>query len=473
MNRIFVALIAAAFLAGAWEQTQWTPPAPPTPVVATALPTDHADPTVAALAQEVEKMRAADAKAAPKPTPPLAPMAKIQAAILDKAAAAVNLAIGLIGASAFFLGVMKVAEEGGMLRIIARLIRPIMVRLFPDVPPDHPARASMILNLSANALGLGNAATPLGIKAMAELDSLNPNKGTATNAMALFLAINTSSVTLLPTGVIVIRDQLGSARAADILPTTLLGTLISTTSATLLAMTLARYWPSAASVTPAEETVELPPIAVSDDDQSAMPEWASWLAIASLFAFIPLTVLYGEQIAPWLIPTLTVGMITFGAWRGVPVYEAFIRGAKEGWELAGRVIPYLVAILCAVGMVQASGLLDRLVRVLDPITSPFGLPGEALPMALIRPLSGSGAMGVLISTMQNPATGPDTYTGFLVSTINGSSETTFYVLAIYFGSVGVKRLRHALICGIGADIAGLIGSIIACQLYFRYNHLPM
>jgi spore maturation protein SpmB len=153
------------------------------------------------------------------------------------------------------------------------------------------------------------------------------------------------------------------------------------------------------------------------------------------------------------------------------VAPAYLRRSRGLWE--GRVIPYLVAILCAVGMVQASGLLDRLVAVLDPFTSPLGLPGEALPMALIRPLSGSGAMGVLISTMQDPATGPDTYTGFLVSTINGSSETTFYVLAIYFGSVGIKRLRHALICGIGADIAGLIGSIIACQLYFRYNHLPM
>jgi spore maturation protein SpmB len=332
--------------------------------------------------------------------------------------------------------------------------------------------AAMILNLSANALGLGNAATPLGLKAMAELDKLNPYKGTASNAMCLFLAINTSSVTLLPTGVIVQRDLLGSERAADILPTTLFATLCSTAVAIALALALRRTWTSAADATPPEEVQPIEAPSSSEDDQTAYPAWVSWTAILSLVAAIPLTVLYGKEIAPWIVPGLAAGMLSFGAWRGVPVYEVFIRGAREGWDISARVIPYLVAILCAVGMVQASGLLDAVVAVLDPVTGPLGLPGKALPMALIRPLSGSGALGIMIATMQDPATGPDTYTGFLVSTINGSSETTFYVLAVYFGSVAVKRIRYALACGLAADIAGLIGSIIACQIYFRMNGLP-
>lgn len=430
MNRIFVFLIGISFAVAAFHQIQAPPGAP-------------------------------------------APMAAVSDAILASSGSAVELILKLIGATAFFLGVMKVAEEGGALGVIAKLIRPLMVRLFPDVPPNHPAMAAMILNLSANALGLGNAATPLGLKAMAELDKLNRYKGTASNAMVLFLAINTSSVTLLPTGVIVLRESLGSQYAADILPTTLFATLMSTTCAIVFTLLGHRWFASAEASTPPEDVVALPDDAHAEEAQDAYPAWVSALALVALLAAIPLSVLYGKAIAPWIIPTLTVTLLGFGWWRGVAVYEAFTRGAREAWDLSARIIPFLVATLSAVGMFRASGALDALVTAIDPITRPLGLPGAALPMALIRPLSGSGAYGVLTSTLQNPETGPDTYTGFLVSTINGSSETTFYVLAVYFGSVGVRRYRHALAAGLIADLAGLIGSILAVRVYFALLGLPV
>ncbi len=469
MNRIFFALVAISFLFGAFEQITWDPPPPPPPVELSE-PTpclDHPDPIVRSLAAELDSRRRADLP--PPPPPPDPPMKAIQDAILSSAKLSVDLMIGLIGAMAFFLGLMKVAEEGGLLRIIARLIRPLMVRLFPDVPPDHPAMAAMILNLSANALGLGNAATPFGIKAMQELDTLNRHKGTATNAMVLFLAINTSSVTLLPTGVIVWRETLGSTMAADILPTTLFATMFSTTTAVIAAKAYQRLWARPEEITPAEDIVELDEPAVTTDDTGAYPGWVTAIAMATLVACIPLALLYGRIVAPWLIPSLAAGMLAFGHARGVPVYEAFVRGAREGWELAVRIIPYLVAILCAVGMFRASGALGVLIGVLDPVTSQLGLPGEALPMALLRPLSGSGAQGIMVSIMQDPTTGPDTYTGFLVSTLNGSTETTFYVIAVYFGAVGIKRVRHGMAAALTADFFGIVGSVLAVSLYFSMN----
>lgn len=461
MNRIFYAMVAIAFLFAAVQQVQWAPSEPVAveqPVVPGA---DHADPVVRALAEEVATLRAANVEP-PKAAP--SPMEAMQSAILDKAKASVTLAISLIGAMAFFLGLMNVAQDGGVLRIIARLLRPILIRLFPDVPPDHPAVGAMILNMAANALGLGNAATPFGIKAIQELDKLNPHKGTATNAQALFLAINTSNISLLPTGVIVYREALGSAHPADILPTTLLATIISTTVAIVAAKTYQRIWPSAADITPADEVVALEPYEAEAGEASS--GWASALAIGALLAAVPLTLIYGRIVAPWIIPTLTVGMLSFGFWRGVPVYESFVSGAKEGFELAMRIVPYLVAILCAVGMLQASGALDAFIAILEPVTSPLGLPAEALPMALLRPLSGSGSLGVMAATMSDPATGPDTYTGYLVSTLMGSTETTFYVLAVYFGAVGIKRVRHTMAAALTADLAGVAGAVIAVSLWF-------
>ncbi|MEZ5729284.1 MAG: nucleoside recognition domain-containing protein [Burkholderiaceae bacterium] len=400
-----------------------------------------------------------------------APMEALSAAMIDTAGSAVTLALGLVGVMTLFLGLMKVAEAGGLLTIVARLIRPLMTRLFPDVPPDHPAMGAMILNMSANALGLGNAATPFGIRAMQALDRLNTRPGTATDSMALFLAINTSSVTLLPTGVIAIRAAAGSSDPAAILPTTLFATVCSTVAAIIAAKTYRRFFP----VGPPDATeaaIERPWVtqdpndAAGPDAPDAYPAWVSILALALIVAAIPATIVWGRVISPWIVPGLMVAFLAFGALRGVRVYETFVDGAKEGFQVALRIIPYLVAILVAVGMLRASGALDALVGVLGVVTGPLGLPAEALPMALLRPLSGSGAYGVMTAIIQDPATGPDTYVGRIVSTLQGSTETTFYVLAVYFGAVQVRRLRHTLAAALTADVVAVIATVAICRYLF-------
>ena len=438
MNIIFFAIVAIAFLTAGVRQINW------------ALPVG-------------------DGKS---------PMEILAAAVINSAESSVTLALGLIGVMALFLGLMKVAEAGGLLVIIARLVRPLMQRLFPDVPPDHPAMGAMILNMSANVLGLGNAATPFGIRAMQELDKLNPVKGTASNAMVLFLAINTSSVTLLPTGVIALRAAAGSSDPAGIVPTTLFATVCSTAIAIIVAKLCQRFWlANPEDALPADEAGAL---AASDDldtgaaanndldtegaDQS-YPAWVSYLVLAGILGLIPVTVLYGRQIAPWIVPGILVSLLGFGFSRRVRVYECFVEGAKDGFQVALRIIPYLVAILVAVGMFRASGAMEMLIRPLSLLTKPLGLPAEALPMALLRPLSGSGAYGILASIINDQAIGPDSYAGYLVSTLQGSTETTFYVLAVYFGAVQVRRIRHALIAGLSADVAGVIGAVIAVSLF--------
>jgi spore maturation protein SpmA len=401
----------------------------------------------------------------------LSPMEGLSRAMVESAAGSVELALGLIGVMTLFLGLVKVAEAGGLLTVLARLIRPLMVRLFPDVPPDHPAMGAMILNLSANAMGLGNAATPFGIRAMQELDKLNSRPGTATDSMALFLAINTSSVTLLPTGVMALRAAAGSADPAGILPTTLFATLCSTVLAICAAKVYGRFFKkdrpnevqrSGSDADPAPEKEAAP----FHDATDAYPVWISVSAIFFLVACIPLTVLWGKAISPWVIPGLMVGFLGFGFARRVRVYEVFVEGAKEGFQVAIKIIPYLVAILVAVGMFRASGAMDAMVRVLGPWTGKIGLPPEALPMALLRPLSGSGAYGVLASVINDPAIGPDSYVGYLVSTLQGSTETTFYVLAVYFGAVQVRRVRHTLAAALTADFAGIMAAIAACSYLY-------
>lgn len=397
-----------------------------------------------------------------------APMDVLAEAMVETAASSVSLALGLIGVMALFLGLMKVAEAGGLLVIIARTVRPLMVRLFPDVPPDHPAMGAMILNLSANAMGLGNAATPFGIRAMQELDKLNPVKGTATNAMVLFLAINTSSVTLLPTGVIAIRAAAGSAEPAAIVPTTLFATIASTTTAILAAKLYQRFTKAPEPELGAQEDVatENPKDDAADEIGAGYPAWISFMVLGGIAALIPLTIAYGREIAPWIIPGLMVALLTFGFARGVRVYEIFVEGARDGFDVAVRIIPYLVAILVAVGMFRASGAMDLLVQPLGAVTRLVGLPPEALPMALLRPLSGSGAYGIMVSIIQDPAIGPDSYVGLLVSTLQGSTETTFYVLAVYFGAVQIRRIRHALAAGLTADVAGVVGAVAICLYLF-------
>ena len=398
-----------------------------------------------------------------------APIEAVSKAMVESSAGAVELAIGLVGVMTLFLGLVKIAEAGGMLTILARLIRPLMVRLFPEVPPDHPAMGAMILNMSANALGLGNAATPFGIRAMQELDKLNPQPGTATDAMALFLAINTSSVTLLPTGVIALRAAAGSLDPAGILPTTLFATMGSTVAAIAAAVFYRRFFPlktsrkAAAGLTgePAAgkaEGIDVPP--------TGYPLWVSLSALGAVVALIPLAIFFGRTISPWILPALMVFFLVFGFIRRVRVYEVFVEGAKEGFQVAVRIIPYLVAILVAVGMFRASGGLGAVVNWIGGWTATVGLPAEALPMAIMRPLSGSGAYGILASIINDPAIGPDSYTGYLVSTLQGSTETTFYVMAVYFGAVQVRRIRHTLAAALTADLFGVIFAILACTFLF-------
>lgn len=398
-----------------------------------------------------------------------APMAVLSSEMLAAASGAVELALGLVGAMTLFLGLMKVAEAGGLLTVIARLIRPLMTRLFPEVPPNHPAMGAMTLNLSANALGLGNAATPFGIRAMQELDRLNARPGTATDSMALFLAINTSSVTLLPTGVIALRAAAGSSDPAAILPTTLFATLCATTAAILAARFYQRLAPPgpAQPGAPGHPAGEAVPAGVDlPADAGAYPVWVSVLALCGVLALIPAAVIWGERVSPWIVPSLMLGFLLFGVLRGVRIYEVFVEGAQEGFQVALRIIPYLVAILVAVGMFRASGAMEVMVGLLGGLTGRVGLPAEALPMALLRPLSGSGAYGVLASIINDPAIGPDSYVGLLVSTLQGSTETTFYVLAVYFGAVRIRRFRHTLGAALTADLVAVIAAVAACGFLF-------
>ena len=432
MNGIFFAIVLIAFLVAGWRQITWVPPS-------------------------------VDA---------VSPMQALANGMVETAGSSVTLAIGLVGVMALFLGLMKVAEEGGMLTIIAKTIRPLMVRLFPEIPPDHPAMGAMILNMSANALGLGNAATPFGIRAMQELDKLNPCKGTATNSMALFLAINTSSVTLLPTGVIALRAAAGSTDPAGILPTTLFATVCSTSVAIAMCLVLRRFWQTSEDVTPLEEIAEIDGVdgpegeVLPDAASGAYPTWVSAALLLGIAALVPLTIIYGATISPWIIPGLMVALLGFGVAKKVRVYEAFVEGAKDGFNVAIRIIPYLVAILVAVGMFRSSGALEAMITLIGPVTTLFGMPPEALPMALLRPLSGSGAYGILASIIQDPNIGPDSYAGYLVSTLQGSTETTFYVLAVYFGAVQIRRIRFALVAALSADFAGIAAAVVICSILY-------
>ena len=346
-------------------------------------------------------------------------MEVLSASVVESAGGAVELAIGLVGMMALFLGLMKVAEAGGILTIIAKTLRPVMVRLFPEVPPNHPAMGAIILNMSANALGLGNAATPFGIRAMQELNTLNPHKGTASNAMVVFLAINTSAVALLPTGIISLRASAGSADPAAILPTTLFATCMST----VVAITAAKLYQRFAPITPvAPVTPDAPAAWAGPRPRRLPPPQASTRPARRPRTRIRAGVCPRDGRGADADPTgralrrpdravgdsgLLALLLTFGVVRGVHVYEVLVEGAREGFQVALRIIPYLVAILMAVAMLRASGALDVLVGWLSPVTSLIGLPGEALPVALVRPLSGTGAFGVVAATIQDPAIGPD------------------------------------------------------------------
>ena len=412
-------------------------------------------------------------------------MQEVSDAMLTSARSAVDLAIGLVGVMAFFLGLMNVAQDAGLTASLSRFVSPLMRLLFPSIPAGSPAMSAMVLNISANMLGLGNAATPFGIKAVEELDKYNTEKGTATNAMALFLAINTAGLAILPSGVVGVRAALGSTNAAGIwFPTWFASgcaTLMGITAAILLSR-LPRY--RATEPPPRVDTAAAEPAEALVDAEGTQPpsprivptrQWLArlfWLVFVGLAArsFVvrlaeesPGAVVRG-MLSFWMLPALVAIFVLYGWVRHVRVYESLVEGAKEGFQVALRIIPFLVAILVVIGMFRASGGLELIVSAIAPLTALVGMPAEALPMALLRPLSGSGALGVAADAMTEH--GPDSLIGYMVSTYQGSTETTFYTLAVYFGAIGVKTTRHTVPACLIADVTGILAATFIVNLMF-------
>lgn len=386
-------------------------------------------------------------------------------AAISFAGTAVEIALGLVGIMAMWLGIMKIAEGAGLINYIAAAMRPITKRLFPDVPHDHPAIGSIIMNISANFLGLSNAATPFGLKAMEELDKLNPEKGTATNAMCTFLAINTAGMTLIPATAIAIRAASGSTQPAVIIGTSLFASACATTAGLIAVKTLEKF-----SSNRSEGLAFLG--AVAKKALFILPVLALliWLFVSGTVDLNSLGINTGtlktviDALSAFAIPVIIFLFVGIGMYKKVKVYEVFIEGAKEGFNVALRIIPYLVAMLMAIGIFRASGGMDLLVWMLSPVTNLVGMPAEALPMALMRPLSGSGSIAIMTEIIKTH--GPDSLLGLMVSTFFGSTETTFYVLAVYFGSVNVKRTRHALPAGLIADVTGLLAAVFIVRFLF-------
>ncbi len=429
----------------------------------------------------------------------------VSGAILDGASKAVALVIGLVGAMVFFLGLTRVAFDGGLRDWFARTLTPLTRRLFPEVPADHPAMGAMVMNMASNMMGLGNAATPFGLKAMGELARLNPLPGTASNAMVLFLAINTSAITLFPPfGTIAVRAAADSSDAWAIWGPTLIATTCSTFSAMLAYWLLGRLpvfrarAAGAASNGPAADASGIASEASRETDADATLDPATGLMPGEVaevqrqplglagrlcvWAFVAL-VAYGlaTQIAgmlptlggvetlkvivrSWIFPLMVAGLLLIGVTGGVRVYDSMIEGAKEGLQVALRIVPFLVAILTAVAMFRASGALDVVIAFLNPYTSAVGVPAEVLPMAFLRPLSGSGAFGVMSEIITTY--GPDSFIGYLTCTLMGSTETTFYVLALYLGAAGIVDGRHALAACLIGDLGGFVGAVAACHWFF-------
>ncbi len=420
----------------------------------------------------------------------------------DGAKTAVTIALGLIGIMALWLGVMRLAERCGLVQRMARWLRPVMRRLFPDVPAEHPAMGSMLMNIAANMLGLGNAATPLGLRAMRDLETLNPRPGVASNAMCTFLAINTSSVQLIPTTAIALLAAAGSRNPTAIVGTALLATSCSTlvgiTSVKLFEKMRAFRLPeieprpdrSAAigeqEVAPAPgDTTDgtAPPVAA----EAVVPQpawWGSalvWLLTAFfvvLFVRMVWPGLFGLPLSPeaaaqngfvrgvnaislLAIPFLLSFFPLYAAVRGVKVYEEFVEGAKEGFGVVLKIIPFLVTMLVAINMFKGAGGIDLLTRALTPVLAPLQFPPDLLPLSLMRPLSGGASLAIFTEMVQR--LGPDNIVTLMAATIFGSTETTFYVVAVYFGAVGVKQTRHAIPAGLLADLAGIIAAVIICR----------
>lgn len=374
-------------------------------------------------------------------------------ATFDSSKSAFEISLGLTGILALWLGLMKIGEQSGLIGALSRWLSPVFCRLFPDIPKGHPAMGSIFMNLSANMLGLDNAATPMGLKAMKELQELNPHKDTATNPMIMFLVINTSGLILIPVSIMVYRAQMGAAQPTDIF----IPTLLTTTVSTFVGV----------AVVSISQRINL----------LCKPILMLVGGIALFFAgLIYLSVRLGrDQMGTY--STLTANIILFsimlffilwGVWKRTNVYDAFIEGAKEGFTTAVRIIPYLVAFLVGIAVFRASGAMDLLVEGIGAVVGWFGVDTSfvgALPTALMKSLSGSGANGLMIDAMNQY--GADSFVGRMSCVVRGASDTTFYILAVYFGSVGVTRTRNAVTCGLLADLSGIVAGIFISYLFFH------
>lgn len=364
----------------------------------------------------------------------------------------VEVMILLFGTLTLWLGILRIAEKAGLVEMLARLLSPLFHRLMPDVPAGHPALGLITLNFTANALGLDNAATPIGLKAMRALQELNPNPRTASNAQILFLVLNASSLTLLPVTILMYRAQQGASNPALVFLPILLATTASTFAGFL-------------SVALVQRLKLWDPVVLAwlGGAALALGGFIAFLAGMPAAALMALSSLLGNLV----LFSLILLFLVLGALRGVPVYESFIEGAKEGFEVARNLLPYLVAMLCAVGVLRASGALEFALGGIRHLVETFGWDSrfvEALPTALVKPFSGSAARAMLIETMK--AKGVDSFPALVAATVQGSTETTFYVLAVYFGAVGIQRARHAVACALLADAAGVVASIGVCYWFF-------
>lgn len=365
---------------------------------------------------------------------------------------AFEISLGLTGVLSLWLGIMKIGEKGGMVNALARLLSPVFCKLFPDIPKGHPVTGSIFMNIAANMLGLDNAATPLGLKAMEQLQQLNTKKDTATNPMIMFLVLNTSGLTLIPVSIMVYRAQLGAAQPTDIFIPILLATFFSTISGIIITSLYQR-------------------INLLNKVMILTVGGMCAVVAAIIWGFGQLDKdqmnIVSTTIANILLMTIIVGFILAGVRKKVNVYDAFIEGAKEGFQTAVRIIPYLVAILVGIGVFRASGAMDMMINGIKWCVEACGGNTDfvgALPTALMKPLSGSGARGMMVDAMTTY--GADSFVGRLSCIFQGSTDTTFYILAVYFGSVGIRYTRHAVACGLLADLAGVIAAIAICYMFF-------
>ncbi|GET21601.1 MULTISPECIES: nucleoside recognition domain-containing protein [Prolixibacter] len=375
------------------------------------------------------------------------------ASTFDMAKTGFQISLGLTGVLTLWMGIMRIGEKGGVVKIFSRLIGPFFNKLFPDLGKDHPAYGSIMMNLAANMLGLDNAATPMGLQAMKEMQATNPSKKTASNPQIMFLVLNTSGLTLIPISVMVYRAQLGAADPADIFIPILLATFFSTLAGVISVSIYQRI--------KLYDKVILAYLGGLTLLIVGMIAWMSTLSKDQV-------TLYSQVGSNVILFSTIIAFITLGVVRKINVYQTFIEGAKDGFSTAIKIIPYLVAILVAIGVFRASGALDFITSGIAWIFHSMGINTDfvdALPTALMKPLSGSGARGMMVDAMKNY--GPDSFVGRVASTVQGATDTTFYILAVYFGSVGIKNTKYAVTCGLIADFTGIVAAILISYMFFH------